>query len=58
MQNLKDQAFELQDTQKSIISGFQQIEPHMDRAESLIESIQRTAENIKELKNAQVNSGQ
>jgi flagellum-specific peptidoglycan hydrolase FlgJ len=46
MENLKVQALDLQDAQKEIISGFQQIEPHMQRAESLIGSIQETAQTI------------
>ena len=53
MENLREQALDLQDAQKSIINGFQQIEPHMDRAESLIASIQNTADSIKSLKNSQ-----
>ena len=53
MENLQEQAIDLQNTQKNIISGFQKIEPYMDRAESLLESIQKTAENIKGLKNSQ-----
>jgi hypothetical protein len=51
MDNLREHALDLQETQKDIINGFQKIEPYMDRAESLIESIQKTAENIKKLKN-------
>lgn len=52
MESLKEQALDLQDAQKNIISGFQEIEPHMDRAESLIGSIQTTAETIQGMKGA------
>lgn len=51
MENLKVQALDLQDAQKEIISGFQQIEPHMQRAESLIGSIQETAQTIQGMRN-------
>ena len=50
MENLKDQALELQAAQENIISGFQQIEPHMQRAENLIGSIQETAQTIQGMK--------
>lgn len=50
MENLKEQALDLQAAQKEIISGFQQIEPHMQRAEGLIGSIQETAKTIQGMK--------
>ena len=53
MESLRENALDLQDTQKNIISGFQQIEPHMDRAEELLETIQNTAETIKKMKESQ-----
>jgi ADP-dependent phosphofructokinase/glucokinase len=53
MESLRENALDLQDTQKNIISGFQQIEPHMDRAEELLETIQHTAETIKKMKDSQ-----
>jgi hypothetical protein len=46
MDVLKEQALDLQDAQKHIIDGFEQIAPHMDRAETLIGSIQQTAQTI------------
>jgi len=49
MESLKEEAFELQEAQQKIIGGFEQIAPHMDKAESLIESIQGTANAIKAL---------
>ena len=48
--SLKDQAYDLQDAQKNIIDGFQQIEPYMERAELLIDSINKTAKEIENLK--------
>ena len=53
MSSLKEQALDLQDAQKEIIKGFQQIEPHMDRAEGLIGSIQETAQTIQGMKGAE-----
>jgi hypothetical protein len=53
MESLRENALDLQDTQKNIISGFQQIEPHMERAEELLETIQHTAETIKKMKDSQ-----
>lgn len=50
LQSLKTDAVELMSVQNSIISGFQTIEPEMDRAEKLIESIQSTAKTIDGLK--------
>ena len=44
--NMKSDAVELMSVQKDIINGFQTIEPHMNRAESLIGSIQETAKTI------------
>jgi hypothetical protein len=51
MENLKENALDLKETQKEIISGFEKIEPYMNKAESLIGSIQETALTIQELKN-------
>jgi hypothetical protein len=48
--NIKTDAVELMSVQNSIISGFQTIEPAMERAEQLIESIQTTAKTIDGLK--------
>jgi hypothetical protein len=48
--NIKTDAVELMSVQNSIISGFQTIEPSMERAEQLIESIQTTAKTIDGLK--------
>ena len=48
--NIKTDAVELMSVQNSIISGFQTIEPAMDRAEQLIDSIQTTAKTIEGLK--------
>jgi hypothetical protein len=50
MDKLKNDAFELQDAQKQIINGFEKIEPYMDKAEALIESIQETAESIQAMR--------
>ena len=54
MESLKEQALDLQDAQKKILSGFEKIEPHMDRAESLIGSIQETAQTIQGMRNMQM----
>jgi len=51
MEVLKDQALDLQEAQKHIINGFEQIAPHMDRAETLIGSIQQTAQTIQGMRN-------
>jgi len=51
MSTLKEQALDLQESQQNIISGFEKIEPHMSRAESLIGSIQETAQTIQGMKN-------
>jgi hypothetical protein len=48
---LKDQAIDLHELQQKIIQGFEQIEPHMNRAESLIGSIQDTANTIQGMRN-------
>ena len=48
--NIKTDAVELMSVQNSIISGFQTIEPAMERAEQLIDSIQTTAKTIEGLK--------
>lgn len=50
LQSLKTDAVELMSVQNSIISGFQTIEPSMERAETLIQSIQDTAKTIDGLK--------
>jgi len=50
LESLKTDAVELMSVQNSIISGFQTIEPEMDRAEKLIVSIQDTAKTIDGLK--------
>lgn len=49
--DLKDQAIDLQDTQKKIIQGFEQIEPYMDKAENIIGSINSTAKTIQSMRN-------
>ena len=54
MDDLKEKALDLQETQIEIINGFEKIEPYMNKAESLIGSIQETALTIQELKNSQV----
>ena len=51
METLKEQALDLQEAQKHIIDGFEKIEPHMDRAETLIGSIQNTAQTIQGMRN-------
>ncbi len=51
--SLKENALDLQELQQKIIQGFEQIEPHMDRAESLIGSIQETAQSIQQMRNKQ-----
>ena len=53
MESLKEQALDLQDAQKHIITGFEKIEPYMDKAESLIGSIQETALTIQDMRNKQ-----
>jgi hypothetical protein len=50
MESLKEQALTLKDTQKEIIDGFQKIEPYMNKAESLIGSIQETALDLKKMR--------
>jgi hypothetical protein len=47
---LKDQAVELYSTQKDIMTGFDSIAPHMDRAEGLLESINGTAKTIQSMR--------
>jgi hypothetical protein len=54
MENLKEQALDLQDAQKQILSGFEMIAPHMDRAETLIGSIQNTAQTIQGMRDMQM----
>ena len=46
---LKTDAKELMTAQKSIIQGFQEIEPYMAKAETLIESIDKTTKQLKEV---------
>ena len=53
MDNLKENALDLQEAQKEILNGFEKIEPYMDKAESLIEDIQKTALTIQDMKNKQ-----
>ena len=53
MDDLKEKALDLQDTQKHIISGFEKIEPYMDKAETLIGDIQKTALTIQDMRNKQ-----
>jgi len=48
--NLRDQAMDLQDAQKNIIKGFETISPYMDKAENIINSIQTTAQTIQSMK--------
>jgi branched-subunit amino acid transport protein len=52
--SMKHDAVELMSVQNQIINGFQTIEPAMDRAEALVESIQSTANTIENLKKNQV----
>jgi hypothetical protein len=47
--SLKGDAKELMTAQKSIIQGFQEIEPYMAKAETLIESIDKTTKQLKEV---------
>jgi branched-subunit amino acid transport protein len=51
--SMKRDAVDLMSVQNQIINGFQTIEPAMDRAEALVESIQSTANTIENLKNNQ-----
>lgn len=51
--DMQKNAVELMSVQKDIINGFQTIEPHMSRAESLIGSIQQTAETIQGMRTQQ-----
>ena len=51
VESLQTQAIDLQQAQNNIIKGFETISPHMDQAESLIKSIQTTAETIQKIKN-------
>ena len=48
--SMKRDAVDLMSVQNQIINGFQTIEPAMDRAEALVESIQSTANTIENLK--------
>jgi branched-subunit amino acid transport protein len=52
--SMKRDAVDLMSVQNQIINGFQTIEPAMDRAEALVESIQSTANTIENLKKNQV----
>ena len=54
MESLKEQALDLQDAQKHILTGFEKIAPHMDRAETLIGSIQNTAQTIQGMRDMQM----
>jgi hypothetical protein len=49
VESLKGDAKELMTAQKSIIQGFQEIEPYMAKAETLIESIDETTKKLKEV---------
>jgi hypothetical protein len=51
MNSLKNQALDLQEAQQNIIKGFEEIEPYMNQAESLIDSIQNTALTIQDMRN-------
>jgi len=51
MEDLKEKALDLQETQQHIIQGFEKIEPYMDKAETLIGSIQETALTIQGMRN-------
>ena len=55
IESMKRDAVDLMSVQNQIINGFQTIEPAMDRAEALVESIQTTANTIENLKNKQTN---
>lgn len=48
--SLQTQAIDLQDAQKKIIQGFEEISPYMDKAENIINSIQTTAQTIQQIK--------
>ena len=48
--DLKDQAIDLQDAQKKIIQGFEQIEPYMEKAETIIGNIDSTAKTIQRMR--------
>ena len=50
MNSLKDQALDLQEAQQNIVKGFEEIEPYMNKAESLIDSIQDTALTIQSMR--------
>ena len=50
---LRDQALDLQEAQQNIIQGFEKIEPYMNKAESLIGSIQETATTIQGMRTQQ-----
>ncbi len=53
MDNLRTNALDLQGIQTEIINGFEKIEPYMDKAESLIEDIQKTALTIQDMRSKQ-----
>jgi hypothetical protein len=53
MDDLKEKALDLQDAQKNIINGFEKIEPYMDKAETLIGDIQKTALTIQGMRTQQ-----
>jgi len=54
--SLKGDAKDLMSAQKTIIQGFQEIEPYMEKAETLIQSIDETTKKLKEV-NATTVSG-
>lgn len=49
--SVKQDAFELLDTQKKIIQGFESIDGYMNKAGSLINDIDETAKKIEKMKN-------
>lgn len=51
---VKQDAFELLETQNKIIQGFESIDEYMNRAEGLIDGIDKTAKKIETLKNTTV----
>jgi hypothetical protein len=53
---VKQDAYELLDTQNKIIQGFKSIDGYMDKAEVLISDIDETAKKIEKLKNETVSS--
>ena len=54
--SLKTDAKELMTAQNSIIKGFQEIEPYMNKAETLISSIDETTKKLKEVNATTISS--